>query len=205
MNLIENRLLYPRVSEIIGKQNIDEMRSIPVEILANASIRGTKVHNYCTAHAKKLWIPDIEEEYKPYVNSFINWYDENVSELLYSNERLYDDSLCFTGEFDIIVLLKESGKIAMIDLKTSANASRSWPIQLAAYKHLCELNKVHADMYMNLHLKKIYTSKHKDVQNIDSTIKVNVVPIFHGNLTASWDIFSSSLKCFDFFIRKGGK
>ncbi len=205
MSISESRLLYPRVSEIIGKQNIEEMRSIPVDILANACIRGTKVHDYCTAHAKKLWIPDIEEEYKPYVNAFIKWYDENVSELLYANQRLYDDQLFFTGEYDMIVILNNSGKVAMIDLKTSANASRSWPIQIAAYKRLCELNEIHADMYMNLHLKKNYTSKQKDPDTLTAAIKVSAVPIFHVDLKPSWEIFSSALKCYDYFVRKGAK
>ncbi len=72
------RLEYPRVTEIIGIHTASEMRNIPIEILGEAQIRGKKVHSYCTAFVKGLWIPEIEEECLPYVNAFTCWYKENV-------------------------------------------------------------------------------------------------------------------------------
>lgn len=182
------RSKYPRVSEIIGKQTERQMKLIPIENLVNASIRGTKVHSYCEAYLKGLWIPEIEEEYEPYVEAFMKWADENIEKTLYNNIRLYDDKDQFTGEFDAIVVLKNSKKTALIDIKTSANPSISWPVQLAAYKHLCCLNGYAFETVFNIHLKKT-----KD--------KVKVNEIEHENLTKYWEIFASSLSCFNYFER----
>jgi len=204
------RMFYVRVSEIIGKQTMEEMRSIPVDVLANAAVRGTKVHDYCAAYVKGLWICEIEEEYEPYVNCFVSWYQENVERVIYTNKRLYDDEKKFTGEFDMIVKMKNTMEIAMIDLKTSANVSRSWPIQLAAYKHLCELSGFHVDSYMNLHLKKkkpaVFEGEGEHKKMVTPPLmKAVPLPISQEDLTHSWDIFSSALKCYDYFDRKGGK
>lgn len=183
------RSTYPRVSDIIGKQTERQMKMIPIDNLINASIRGTKVHSYCEAHLKGLWIPQIEEEYKSYVETFMAWADENIEKTLYNNIRLYDDKEKFSGEFDAIVVLKNSKKTALIDIKTSANPSISWPVQLAAYKHLCNLNGYTFETVFNIHLKRT-----KD--------KVKVIEIEHEDLTKYWGIFSSSLSCFNYFERK---
>lgn len=199
------RLTYVRVSDVIGKQTQEEMRAIPIDTLANACIRGTKVHDYCTTYVKGLWLPDMEMEYTPYVDAFIKWYEEHVFQLLYTNTRLYDDTARFTGEFDMIVVLKESKEIAMLDLKTSANVSRSWPIQLAAYKHLCELNGYQPDAYLNIHLKKTKAAVFDTLEEEKTMVSppiVKAVEIRHENLTPYWGIFSSALKCYDFFNRK---
>jgi len=91
------RALYPTVTQIIGKQTEREMKSIPIETLANASIRGTKIHGYCTAYLQGLWLSEIEEEYQPYVDAFIKWADENIYQTQLTATRLYDDSLKFSG------------------------------------------------------------------------------------------------------------
>jgi hypothetical protein len=199
------RLTYVRVSDVIGKQTQEEMRAIPLDTLANACIRGTKVHDYCTTYVKGLWLPDIEMEYTPYVDAFIRWYEEHVFQTLYTNTRLYDDNARFTGEFDMIVVLKESKEIAMLDLKTAATVSRSWPIQLAAYKHLCELNGYQPDAYLNIHLKKTKAAIYDMVEDEKTMISppiVKAVEIRHEDLKPYWEIFSSALKCYDFFNRK---
>ncbi len=139
--LQNKRALYPRVSEIIGKQTESEMRKIPIEHLVNASLKGHRVHAYCTAYIKGLIWPDVEEELEPYVNAFTDWASENIKKLILCSTRLYDDIKRFTGEPDMIVELKD-GKRALIDIKTNAVVSKSWPIQLAAYDHLCRVNGI---------------------------------------------------------------
>ena len=199
------RLTYVRVSDVIGKQTQEEMRAIPIDTLANACIRGTKVHDYCTTYVKGLWLPDIEMEYAPYVEAFINWYEKHVFQTLYTNTRLYDDKSRFTGEFDMIVVLKESKEVAMIDLKTSANVSRSWPIQLAAYKHLCELNGYQVNTYINVHLKKTKSAVFDtvgDEKTMVSPPTVKSIEIRHEDLNPYWRIFTSALSCYDYFNRK---
>lgn len=205
--LEEQRALYPRVSDIIGKQNADELRSVPIDTLYNACIRGTKVHEYCTAFAKSLWIPDIESEYKPYVESFEEWSAKYVESYDRLSERLYDDERMFTGEFDMIVNLKD-GRRALIDIKTSSAKSKSWPIQLAAYAHLCKLYGYEFDVVLNLHLKKTQAALYEEKEGeklLVSPLKAKACEIMYDDLKPYWEIFSSSLKCYDYFCRKGGK
>lgn len=198
------RSLYPRVSDIIGKQNRDELRNIPLDTLANACIRGQKVHDYCTAWIKQLWIPDIEPEYEPYLEAFKKWACENIEEGYYSAVRLYDDVKRFTGEFDMIVKLK-SGKMALLDIKTSSSRSKAWAVQLAAYSHLCRINGYEFDVIYNIHLKKksaaIYEEKGGEKVLVSPPF-IEVVEIMHGDVSDYWEIFSSALKCYDYFDRK---
>lgn len=199
------RLSYVRVSEVIGKQTERQMRSIPIEALANASLRGTAIHQYCTAHLKNLFIPQYEAEYENYLEEFIRWCDENVEHLLFSEIRLYDDELKISGQFDAIVRLKGSKKTALIDIKTSATSSLSWPVQLAAYKHLCELNGYNVDYVFNLHLKKIKPARFEMIKEQKVMVFppiVKAIKIEHEDLTPYWEIFTSALKCYNYFENK---
>lgn len=198
------RSLYPRVSDIIGKQNRDELRSVPIDTLANACIRGQKVHDYCTAWIKQLWIPDVEPEYEPYLEAFKKWACENIDEGYYSAVRLYDDVKRFTGEFDMIVKLK-SGKMALLDIKTSSTRSKAWAVQLAAYSHLCKINGYEFDVIYNIHLKKKNPAIYEQIEGekvLVSPSVIEVIEIMYGDVSDYWEIFSSALKCYDYFDRK---
>lgn len=203
-DLEEKRALYPRVSEIISKQNADELRSVPLDTLANACIRGQKVHDYCTAMAKHLWTPDIEPEYQPYVDAFEKWYLDNVNVCHHSAVRLYDDEKRFTGEFDMIVQMSDMS-FALLDIKTSATKSKAWPLQLSAYSHLCRVNGYEFDRILNIHLKKTQAAVFEEKQGEKVLISppvVKSVVIEYDDLIPYWDIFSSALKCYDYFDRK---
>lgn len=198
------RAQYPRVSDILGKQIIAEMQKIPLEILARATLRGIKVHNYCLSYAAGLFLADIEAEYEPYVNCFIQWYDENVKVPLHNSVRLYDDTNRFTGEFDLIAEMK-SGEVALIDIKATCAYSKTWPVQLAAYNHLCNLNNYKVERIFNLHLK-----KKKKKQDQEVTIDEDAPPPFtihskvieYPDVSESWNVFKGALACFDYFDRK---
>lgn len=206
-DLEEKRALYPRVSDIISKQNANELRSVSLDTLANACIRGQKVHDYCTAWIKHLWISDVEPEYLPYLEAFKQWACDNIEEGYHSSVRLYDDVKRFTGEFDMIVKLK-SGKVALLDIKTSASKSKAWPVQLAAYSHLCKLNGYDFDVIYNIHLKKTSSAVYEEKQGEKVLISPPVVrgiEIKHENISMYWEIFASALKCYDYFDRKEAK
>jgi PD-(D/E)XK nuclease superfamily len=201
------RASYPRVSDIIGKQNADELKSIPVDTLANACIRGQKVHSYCTAKIKNLWVPEIELEYQPYVDAFTDWAEENISKELHSAVRLYDDVKRFTGEFDMLVELK-SGEIALLDIKTSSAKSKAWPIQLAAYGDLLTTNGYKFDAVYNIHLKKVKPGIY-DEENEQKVLitppQVKAYQIRYDDLKPYAEIFSYALQCYDYFSRKEAK
>ena len=207
MNDIDlRRMSYARVSDIIGIQTASEYKTIPIDVLANACIRGQKIDGYCTAFAQGLWISDIEEEYQPYFDEFKRWASENVEEFISSKVRLYDDLRRFTGEFDLIAVLKEGRKNALLDLKVTAKSSKAWGIQLSAYKHLCILNGIPVDTVFNLHLMKTDPPLYESINGektlaAPARVKAKVIP-HDDDLSHYWDIFDSSLRCYDYFNRK---
>ncbi len=89
----------------------------------------------------------------------------------------------------MIVIMKDSKQTVLLDLKTSCAVSKTWPIQLAAYEHLCKLNGFGIDKVLIVHLKKNGTAQ----------------SISYPDLTTYWEIFDSSLTCYDYFNRKEGK
>lgn len=151
------RQLYPRVSDIIGMQTERAMRNIPIENLVNAATRGQRIHEYCDAIVKRLFVADVEPEYEPYVSAFRSWFDENVAEVHCSEVRMYDDAYKYTGQIDLICTLKSSpDTLIVVDYKTSSAPSLAWPVQLAAYMNLGISNgyDINLDGGINLHLKK---------------------------------------------------
>lgn len=199
------RAQYPRVSDILSKQTIAVMQKIPIDKLANATIRGIKVHNYCLAYAAGLFLSEIEPPYNPYVDTFIEWYDQNVKTQIHNSVRLYDDVKKFSGEFDLIVEMK-TGERALIDIKTSCTSSKTWPLQLSAYNHLCTVNDYKVDRIFNLHLKKKYTKKSQDIcVEDDLPLEVQAKIMDYPDIEHYWEIFNDALTCYDYFDRKGVK
>ena len=128
---------YVRVSDILKPYS--KLDGIPISFLEKAADRGTRVHEYCTEYSQNVFLSDIDEDCLPYVNSFIKWFDEKKIKLLYIGDRMYHHGMKVTGEYDLIVDLGD-GKNTLLDLKTSAKESKSWSLQLAAYKFLVEHN-----------------------------------------------------------------
>ncbi len=144
---------YTRISDIL--KPFTKFDNIPPEVLHRAADRGTRVHEYCSAYANNIFLSDIDEDCEGYVDSFIQWYDENVVKLLYSEKRLYDDMLKITGQFDLIVKLEDSDEVVLIDIKTPERESNTWAIQLAAYSYLIAYDlKITIDVRKILRLSK---------------------------------------------------
>lgn len=175
---------YPRLSDILAIWS--DFSLIDPHVLQKAAQRGTDVHAYCTAYAKGIWEVDPEENLKGYVDSFKQWYDENVEELISAEIRLYDDDLRFSGRYDMIVRLKGSKEATLIDLKTSASFQKDWPVRLAAYLHLLNLNKKNVMDAISIRLKK-------------DGKKPCVKP--YGDCNPYYKIFLSVLTAYDYFVR----
>lgn len=210
-DLSDIRSTYPRVTDIIGKQNSDEMRNIPLDVLANACIRGERIHQYCTAWMNNLWVLDTEPEYSPYFEAFKLWANENVDKCFHSCKRLYDDELQFTGEFDMIVKMKDKDEFCLIDIKTSCSKSKTWPLQLAAYAHLCQINGFNFDKVFILHLKKNKAAVFEENEGEKLMISppqvmAKIVNVLNReDIKPYWEIFASALNCYNYFDRKAVK
>jgi len=130
---------YTRVTTPLSKYN--DFSSVDPLVLHKACERGTKVHRYCELHMLDEYFPEPDKELAGYVESFKKWYDTMVSELISTEERYYDTKLKITGAIDIVAVLKGDRHPTIIDIKTPALAGKTWRLQLAAYKHLYNIQE----------------------------------------------------------------
>lgn len=113
--------------------------AIDPTVLQNAAERGSRVHKYCEMYAKGEYLPEPEKEISLYLESFREWHDSMVEEVISTEQRFYDDTLMLTGQIDLIATVRGDKLPAIIDIKTAQTKSKTWPLQLAAYKHLSEI------------------------------------------------------------------
>ncbi|MBN1663418.1 MAG: hypothetical protein JW943_07450 [Deltaproteobacteria bacterium] len=125
---------HPSVTQVIGRYA--DFSMIPEEVLSMASERGTIVHAVCASYALGLpYMRRIPENCLGYIDSFKNWFDRHVSDVLAVEKRFFDEQLGFHGQPDFILVMKSEGPV-LVDLKTPAVLQKLWRLQLAAYKHL---------------------------------------------------------------------
>jgi hypothetical protein len=129
---------YLRVTEIL--QPFSKLHLLDAKIVANAADRGTRVHKFCTLYALNMLIIDVDDDCKGYVDSYKRWHDSMVAKVFMASKRINNACYRISGEFDLVVQLKDSEKSVLIDLKTPASSSPSWQLQTAAYKMLIELD-----------------------------------------------------------------
>lgn len=132
---------YTRVTEILKAFN--DFENIPESVLINAAERGSKVHSLCEklmrnpTEFQPFLIDLIDEDCKGYFESFLLWFQNSKFTPLHIEKRLYDHDLKITGQIDLIGFYDSCpDEIILIDFKTPQNASNSWALQTAAYKHL---------------------------------------------------------------------
>ena len=177
---------YPRVSEILEPYSNISLANVPKHYLQNACLRGTTIHSYAIAYARGDFVPSIDAEYEPYLDSFIQWYDDSVSHLIFSETRLYHDGLEFCGQPDLIVQLKGSEDRVLIDLKTATQIYQTYPVQLAAYMDLCNVHSLKCSKGIILKLR-------KDGKIAKSYDYADCNPYFK--------IFLSAVELYNYFLR----
>ena len=125
---------YARVTEIL--QPFTSFDGINPAVLAKAADRGTRVHKYCELYTQNLLIEKIDEDCRPYVESFTQWFDAMIEEVWVSEMRLSCSKYLVTGKLDMVATLKGDKSETIVDLKTPQQASLSWRLQTAAYRYL---------------------------------------------------------------------
>ena len=178
---------YTRVTEILSP--FSDYDQIPEAILNAAADRGTEIHKICEVYAKEgVHLPSPHDGY---VQAFIKWYDREVNKLILTEQRIFDDVLEITGQFDLLVSLKPDVEVQwIVDIKTCAGVHDTWPVQLAAYQYLLERSTAKPD-FLNikravLHLKKDGNYKFYPYENDEK----------------DREIFMSALRCYRYF-KKG--
>lgn len=139
-----------RVTEVLSP--FTGLDKVPKDILANAARRGTKVHDICEGIVKGLGEWDVDDETRGYVHSFKQWWQEG-KKVLALEQRFYCSDLMITGAVDMIIESDEGAII--LDLKTSAKPSKTWPLQGSAYaymarKHGYDIRGIHF-LHLNKH------------------------------------------------------
>jgi len=140
---------YQRVTQILYP--FGGLKYVDSTILENAAVRGTKVHNICEGIATGLGVWDIPEEYKGYVDSFNNWFDQG-RKIKAVEERFFCDDMCITGKVDFII--EGPNGLVIVDLKTGQSESKSWLLQGSAYSYLAKKKGYDIKEIMFLRLKR---------------------------------------------------
>jgi hypothetical protein len=174
---------FSRVTDVIKRfTNFDH---IDPKVLNNAADRGTRVHKFCTMYALNLLVIDPDYDCKGYVNSFIHWFDKNVSYVVLASCRLNSAQYRLSGELDLMCVLKNGSDNVLIDLKTPREPSLSWQLQTAAYRMLL-----------------------RDVMGIDVTKRMclmlpwdgsQAIEKHHNDNIRDEDLFMSALKLHQFY------
>ena len=132
----------PHVTEIISQVgrhwlNFD---AVPPDRLEFAKNRGQDFHRLAALHASRLWIDEIPENCAGFFHSFTEWFDEFVEEVIVVEQTLIHPTLHYQGTPDAIVRIKGDAGLTLIDWKTPLALSKSWRLQLVAYRELARVN-----------------------------------------------------------------
>jgi len=131
---------YDRVTEVISP--FTGIEFVPKEVLEPACERGTNVHLQIEGILKG-WALHVKDPItEMYVASFKIFWEKSThifkdGEMILE-QRLFCDENQITGKPDVIIQTQD--RIYIIDWKTSSSPQKSWHIQGAAYRHLCEVN-----------------------------------------------------------------
>jgi len=136
---------YTRVSQILGQW--DKYSGIDPAVLDNKIRIGTNVHE--AINMFNLCLPySLKEDERPYMESYLQWYDASPFILIESEKRYYDEEAKITGAIDAVMHFKndpinDGGQIVLCDWKCSyAEDPLNWPLQGAMYYDLLKKNGV---------------------------------------------------------------
>lgn len=111
-----------------------DFSKVPPGALAYAADRGTRVHHIClNLYACGMPTLNVPDDCKGFFESFKNWFDDYVAEVFFIEKEFIEKRFCYVGHVDLVCLLRD-GRIVIVDLKTPAAESKSWALQLAAYR-----------------------------------------------------------------------
>lgn len=171
---------YSRVSDVLYP--FSGLQNVPVELVENAGLRGTKVHNICEGIISGFGEVGVDEETWPYVESFKQWWkDGDGFQVIAQEERFFNDVEAITGQCDNIFLIDNA--LALVDYKTSYKASKTWQVQAEAYYWLAK------DKYDIQSLNFVHLSR------FGKPPKIHVYPL-------KFDLWLATLKTYKHFFHK---
>jgi hypothetical protein len=174
--------MLPSVTEII--EPWVDFSKVPPATLKVAGERGTAVHEACALYAQGIPALSIPPEISGYVESYKRWFDQLIDEAILVEERLFDYASGYNGQLDLVARTK-GGENWLVDLKSPVTLSKSWRVQIAAYKNLCEKHGIKVDRAGSLRLRSDGGNPKMDW--------------YEGSAAKDFNIFLSALNCHRFF------
>lgn len=98
---------------------------------------GSRIHAACEAYATNRTQPD--DELKPYLSAWQQWFDNEIVEVIATEQVLVSVDIGFAGKADLIAKIRDLGMTAVVDFKTQnikdgkPTMYDQWPMQLGAY------------------------------------------------------------------------
>lgn len=171
---MEKEQNFRRVTEILYP--FSGMDKIPPEVLAKAANRGTRVHTVCEAIMQGLGEIGVDDEIRPYVESFKQWWNDEIK-IKAIELRFYDKELMITGQVDMIAEMPDG--LAIIDIKTSYKPSKTWQVQGSAYAYLARKSGYDVKRLYFLHLDRHGGAPNLIEYEIDIPFFLDVLRVFN--------------------------
>jgi len=126
------------------------------DVLDYASKRGTAVHQACHLYAQGDFVltRNWSSDYYGYFQSFKGWFHRYVVKVIATEIELKDSDLDLVGHPDLLCIIEGDTGVTLVDMKTPASESKTWPVQLSAYRHLAVKNGYDIGRVGSLRLKK---------------------------------------------------
>jgi hypothetical protein len=167
----------------------NDFSQVPPAILEEAKARGTMAHALFASYALGLWVLSVPENCAGYFDSFRRWYDDTVAEVVAVEKRITHPVHHFSGQLDLLCVIKGDAGLILLDHKTPLALQKSWRVQCAAYKKLADLE------YQNI----IRTGSLR----LSREGKQAKLEEYSGTVERDFGIFLNCLSAYKFF--KGGK
>lgn len=122
--------------------NEKEALSIPYEKGKTAMNRGTTIHSIVEAFKNTRELPkNIPEQFKGYAVAFQKWMNDNNIRIYEQEKTVFSDRHGYAGTTDLVVEKNGNG-LWVCDVKTGKDIYLEAHLQLSAYKHALQENKV---------------------------------------------------------------
>lgn len=152
--------------------------------LEAACLRGSQVHAIIASILKGLWIANIPENCQPYIDSFNLWLPV-VDEVVMVEETLIDKGHGYKGTPDAILRIKGDEGFTLCDWKSPVVESKSWRLQISAYRALAMQNG--------------YLIHRTGALQLSPKGKVAKFREYSGTITHDYSLFLNALAVYKYF------
>lgn len=137
--IIHNGKEYARVTEILNPFN--DFSHIDPKVLEDKTKLGTMVHDAIADDINEE-MPILTPKAAKYFASYCKWASQANVSFIASEQRYFHDGLMITGKIDALAKMPGENLPVLVDFKTSASPSDTWPMQGHFYQLLLEFNEI---------------------------------------------------------------